>query len=593
MKKLAKIIDEKLMALFNRMSLVKKFMVLYATCLIIPLFVTDAIILKSVYENGKKNYEYDVEYVTGLYKNYLTNVLEGNIKIANSVDMNDRINDFLSVNYETPYQYYAAYQEMIKGSLVETFSGVNSDRVTIYSDTEGILEGAIFRKLSSVKEMGWYKEFVDGDEKPRLTAFYDEGVIVQGTQKRRFYYVRKLNFHKRGCDKVIVIDNDCSAMMHDMKALGDKYPMYISCGEHLIFNNIDDSAVTVYDLNHAYRHKHSTAFTLQGLKMQIVIMDNDQMLTVALSENKGIIICMIVLTILLPVVVVQLIRKSIITRIQKLEKAFGDSEGANDAFVAIDNIDGSDEIAGLMHKYNEMVGITNSLIQTVYKDKLKEQENDLARKNAELLALQSQINPHFLFNALESIRMHSLLKGEEETSVMVGKLALMQRQNVEWGSDFVTIKKEMESIEAYLYLQGYRFGERLSFEIDVDDDCGDYLVPKLTIVTFVENACVHGVEAKSTPGWIFVRVSKDEANLIIEVEDTGGGMEDEEVTAMLNNISNVSIEAIKGKKHVGVLNASLRLKMITENRVSFAIDSEPGIGMTIEIKIPLDTLKRI
>ena len=193
--------------------------------------------------------------------------------------------------------------------------------------------------------------------------------------------------------------------------------------------------------------------------------------------------------------------------------------------------------------------------------------------------------------ALESIRMHSLLKGETETASMVDKLAVMERQNVEWGKDFVTIKNEIESIEAYLALQSYRFGDRLSFDIDVEEECENYLVPKLTIVTFVENACVHGIESKATQGWIFVRVYKSEKDLYIEVEDTGEGMSDEKVEEMLKDIENASIESIKARKHVGIMNACLRLKMVTERAVQFDIESEVGVGMSVIIKIPLDKLK--
>ena len=171
----------------------------------------------------------------------------------------------------------------------------------------------------------------------------------------------------------------------------------------------------------------------------------------------------------------------------------------------ISYVRGKDEIGSLMRNYNRMVARTNELIQIVYKNKIKEQEMLVERQNAELLALHSQINPHFLFNALESIRMHSLLKNEYETADMVEKLALMQRQYVEWGNDSVEIRREMEFVRAYLGLQKYRFGERLSYSLEVEEDCLDIKIPKMTVVTFVENACVHGIEAKTAPGWIFVR----------------------------------------------------------------------------------------
>lgn len=158
-----------------------------------------------------------------------------------------------------------------------------------------------------------------------------------------------------------------------------------------------------------------------------------------------------------------------------------------------------------MLNYNHMASRLNDLIQTVYKDRLREQEMDIARQNAELLALQSQVNPHFLFNALESIRMHSILKKEYETADMVGKLAVMERQNVDWSTNFVRMKKELEFVEAYLGLQKYRFGDRLSYELDIEPECEDIQIPRLTVVTFVENACVHGIESKTASCWIFVR----------------------------------------------------------------------------------------
>ena len=106
-----------------------------------------------------------------------------------------------------------------------------------------------------------------------------------------------------------------------------------------------------------------------------------------------------------------------------------------------------------MDNYNRMADRMNSLIDTAYRCRLKEQKMDIARQNAELMALYSQINPHFLFNALESIRMHSILKKEEETANMIQKLAIMVRQNVDWSSDSNTIKRELAFVEAYLSLQ--------------------------------------------------------------------------------------------------------------------------------------------
>ncbi|MBR5356997.1 MAG: hypothetical protein IK121_08785, partial [Lachnospiraceae bacterium] len=166
---------------------------------------------------------------------------------------------------------------------------------------------------------------------------------------------------------------------------------------------------------------------------------------------------------------------------------------------------------------------------------------------------------------------------------------VMQRQNVEWGNDYVTISDEVKFVEAYLELQKYRFGNKLMYEINVNEDCENYLIPKITLVTFVENACIHGMEKKTSSCWIFVRIYKDDGSLIMEVEDTGNGLPDEVILEMIDNINNVNLDMLKGHKGIGILNAALRLKMFSDNKVKFEIESEPGAGTLVTIKIPTRT----
>ncbi|MBR6159715.1 MAG: hypothetical protein IKQ40_05380 [Lachnospiraceae bacterium] len=112
------------------------------------------------------------------------------------------------------------------------------------------------------------------------------------------------------------------------------------------------------------------------------------------------------------------------------------------------------------------------------------------------------------------------------------------------------------------------------------------MIPRLTIVTFVENACVHGIEGKSSPGWIFVRVYRSDGDMVIEIEDTGEGLSDEAVAGLRDKMENASIDALKQKGRIGIVNACLRLKIATDNNVSFMIESEKSIGTTITVRIP-------
>ena len=144
----------------------------------------------------------------------------------------------------------------------------------------------------------------------------------------------------------------------------------------------------------------------------------------------------------------------------------------------------------------------------------------------------------------------------------------------------------MDFVDAYLKLQQYRFGDRLSYEIDIESGCKKILIPRLTIVTFVENACVHGIEGKSSPGWIFVRVYRKDGDLVIEIEDTGEGISDEDMEILRNKMEDASIDDLKQKGRIGVVNACLRLKIATEGNVRFMAESEKNIGTTITVIIP-------
>ena len=591
MRKFLKVFYRPVEKFFNNLRFRHKFFVLYFSCVIIPLIVTDAIILNAVYQQEINTIKYDMEYVAGVYQNYFENMLSSDVTLAESVNMNPKINDFVVNRYDTGYDFVSEYYDVINDSFLETTSGLNRNSIVIYADNETMLDSQFVKKLSGVYTQKWYQDFIKSGRKDLISAYYDENETNEFRSKRKFFYVKRMDYEREsGVAKLVVIGHDSSTLQSNLKSFNSKYPAYVIIDDYVVFSTLGDSIIYRDQVNLKNKNNVVKSVTIAGAKVDIIIVNEERIISSAIRDNWEIGLLLIIFTVFIPLFMLAVIENTVIKRIAILENAFG-SEKTN-TFNSIKNVEGNDELASLMNKYNRMVDITNELVTTVYKDKIKEQESDIARQKAELLALQSQINPHFMFNALESIRMHSLLKGETETASMVDKLAVMERQNVEWGRDFVTIKKEIESIEAYLALQSYRFGDRLSFDIDVEKDCELYEVPKLTVVTFVENACVHGIESKATQGWIFVRVYKGEKELFIEVEDTGEGMTEDKVKEMVKDIEEASIETIKNRKHVGILNACLRLKMVTGHTVKFDIESEEGVGLSVIIRIPLDKLKK-
>ena len=575
---------------FGRLKLSKKFLLMYVFCVIFPLVITDAILFRFVFDAEISNQSYDRDIAIEGYFNYLENLNSYDSSVASAIDLNKNLNSFINTRYSDPYEFYDALTNTVTYSYFTTLTDLKWDRIVIYSDNRTMLSGNYFHNLSEAQGEVWYRRFINSGRNEAVYAYYDMDPINATADRNRFVYVRRMLNTKSDVEKIITIEHKLSRIQSEIQDIPVNCSMYLCCDDYVIYSNREINVDYQSLVNRSLIEPYKTVKEVEigGTTFKIYAFSDEVTITAIIGNNWPIVVAILFFTLLIPIVTMKLLERSITERITILGKAFG--EGSNDYFQPIKEIKGSDEISDLMHNYNRIVEINNELTNTIYKDKLREQESDLARKNAELLALQSQINPHFLFNALESIRMHSVLKGETETAEMVQKLAVMERQNVEWHDDSVTIEEEEGFIDAYLQLQSYRFGERISFNIDISEDCKKILIPKLTLVTFVENACVHGIESKSAQGWIFVRVYKEEKNLVIEVEDTGDGMEEADVEALQEKINNVTIDMVRAAKHVGILNACLRIKMMFKDQVKFTIESEKGIGMSVIITIPSDLI---
>ena len=575
---------------FGRLKLSKKFLLMYVFCVIMPLVVTDLFLFKSVFDAEISNQSNYRETAIEAYTGKLESLLQYDSTLASAIDLNRTLNTVINTRYERPYDYYDTYVNTVTNSFFSTLFDYNRDRIVIYTDNDTMLSGNYFHNLSEVQDEIWYKEFRESGVKEAFYSYYDEDPVLKTFDQDRFVYVRRMTNTRSDYEKIVTIEHKKKRIDDEMEDIPVNCRMYLCCGEYVMFSNEEVTPDYRTIVEKAAREPYKTVkeFTIYGNTYRIYAFTENLTITDVIRNNLPVVLLILIFTFILPVLLMKLLERSFTDRISILGRAFG--EGSNEYFQPIKEISGTDEISDLMHNYNRIVEINNELTNTIYKDKLREQEIDIARKNAELLALQSQINPHFLFNALESIRMHSVLKGETETAEMVQRLAVMERQNVEWHDDAVTIEEEEGFIDAYLKLQSYRFGERISFDIDISEDCKNILIPKLTLVTFVENACVHGIESKSAQGWIFVRVYKNEKQLIIEVEDTGDGMDEEDVDLLQRNMNCVNIETIKKAKHVGILNACLRIKMMFKEQAKFAIESEKGIGMSVIIMIPEDLI---
>lgn len=578
--------------IMNDFSIKKKLTIIYIFCVIIPLVVTDSIVFLSLYNAEKNEQSYEMKNIADAVQYNMKYSFEESANIINDIYVSKTITEFLEVQYESAYAFFDASQEIQKTSSMDRLGGYDISSLVIYADNETIVNGGHFYRLSQIQDEEWYDKFEQSGRNMTLAFYYIGDKDLSALSKRRISLVRSLDYYnKDGCEKIVRLDIDYNSIVRKILDKGYSYGIYLCEGDRILFSNRGHSGSNedFKTLTGDEQVSYKSSFDLYGEKIDILIMKPPSSVTEQVKKHLPIILFLIVINLFLPVLMVAMINRSFTTRLWELGKAFDEAKKEG-SLQETENVRGKDEIGILMGNYNVMVDRINDLIQTVYKDRLEKQEIDLARQNAELLALHSQINPHFLFNVLESIRMHCILQKEEKTAEMIEKLAVLERQNINWAADRVMLKEEMNFIKAYLELQKYRFGARLQYEIELQEDCEEYFIPKLTLTTFVENSCVHGMETKTSTCWIYVRIYKKGKWLYLEVEDTGGGMEEEDVARMNDNMQSCNVDDIKQNEHVGIINACLRLKMISDGNVEFTMESEKGIGTFMTIKVDSEFL---
>ena len=574
----------------DNFTIKKKLIIMYVFCVIVPLVITDSVLLGIVLGTEKRTRQHEMENIANAVRYNLSSEVEGASKLAKGIYTSRYIDDVLNHQYESELEYVSSYQEFFKDTLIGVGASQSNMQITMYADNDTIINGAEFQKIDQILDKDWYRYMQKNELESGLYFEYDGKEKLISKSSRKIIFFQKMNFYKES-KNVLVIELDYRSMVKMFGKMNYDSIVYVCDGNKIVLSNGEnsDASTEFADFDNMESVGYSEEINIYGKNLTLYVLTKKSQF-INIIQHFPYIFVLIFVNVLLPFCMVYLINNSFTVRIHELSEVFDRVD--EEHLEQIQNPKGQDEVGNLMRNYNKMAQRVNSLIQIVYKNYIQEQEMIVARQKAELLALHSQINPHFLFNALESIRMHSIIKKEMETADMVQKLAIMQRQYVEWQEDTIEIDREMDFVDAYLGLQKYRFGDRLSYKLEVEEDCKKFQIPKLTIVTFVENACVHGIESKTTAGWIFVRISVDNNNLCLEIEDTGNGMDEEETITLLKRMREANIDMLKMKGRVGIVNACLRLKMLTDDKVHFELDSEKGIGTIIQIRIPCQYVQK-
>jgi two-component system sensor histidine kinase YesM len=402
----------------------------------------------------------------------------------------------------------------------------------------------------------------------KMTEYYVDGIKYRGI------LVVDLNFSSiitlagttnLGNDgHLIILDDDGSLIYSDNPQCNSNECFTLNIAEEIIFGGkiIEVDGTSMY----------ANVNLLSNTRWRMATFINIDIIDQTMRSNLVIMGIILTVTLVVTMISSTYISRRISLPINKLKDHMQLIE-KGDYYQKID-IAGQKEVIVLTHSFNSMIEEIRSLMETV----IAEQKD---KRKTEFRALQNQINPHFLYNTLDSIVYLSENKMNDKVVEMVVALSKFFRISISRGKNIIFLKEEIEHARNYLLIQQIRYDEKFDFEFDISDEVLDWKVVKLSLQPIIENAIYHGINTETDSGKVIIRAFKRDDKLILEVEDDGYGIPEDRIEEMYQ-----SIKFESDNKSVGLRNVYQRLKIYHGDEVEFIIESELDNKTIIRLVIP-------
>ena len=508
---------------------------------------------------------------------------------AENICDNRTIREFVTSQHDSTdsSSYYRFYSENTITRLVNVPSQVSN--VVIYMDRDDFVYNSSFVKVNAaVRGSEWYKTALENDGPfwrvlKNSTGSANLACIAPMISGNEVIAVVVVNLNDTWLDTLSINDT-----LYVLLSLGENvyystYPSIPTGTELSIYPDFDATVGVTTHSSGVY------GFTSYAVVKNTLVNKDLHQVTLFLSPgfiNYEINTASVIygsysaLMIILSLLITLLFTNTFSSRIKTLSDKMHEVTGGNFNVDFTDN--GSDEISLLYSDIGQMIETMQKLINDNYEAKLQSEAFKLNQVQAEFKALSSQINPHFLYNTLETIRMKAYVNNDKETADLVKKLGKFMRRCLEFKDAEVPLHSELEFTNAYLELQSARFGDRIKYHF-YSEVKGDYMILPLLIQPLVENAFVHGVEASKGGGRISIRVCYHGEYVYIDVEDNGQGMSPEKLRELEYKLE---VSDTSSGKSIGLTNVHKRIQMYHGKKYGMRVQSEEGKGTTIRLVLP-------
>lgn len=442
-----------------------------------------------------------------------------------------------------------------------------------------------------VKQMEWYTKAVEAQGKPVISASHTQNYLKN--EGKWVFSLSAAIMEENEVLGIVLIDmsyKNLTDMCNDIQ-LGEKGYVYIvGQGQEMIYHpkqQLIYSGILQEDLARVMQQEEGSFTEVLEDKRLVTVHSLEQVgwrvvgvsyIGELLVSKQEIIIPLIILT-LLALVVAFLISKRIVSQtakpIRELTEHMQEIE-LGKLGVEIDTQSDTEEIQCLTASFKEMVYKIEGLIEQV-------EDNQKKLRKSELKVLQSQINPHFLYNSLDTIIWLGEREECEKVVQMTAALARYFRLSLSKGKEVITIYEEVEHVKHYLQIQKIRYASKLAYTIEVSPDIFDEMIVKIVLQPLVENALYHGIKDLEEGGYIRVLGFREGNNIILEVYDNGKGMSREQIKNILKAPSSTSIT----KGGVAIKNVHERIQVYFGQDYGLSYESEYGKWTKVRITIPV------
>lgn len=584
---------KKLIGSINNISLKRKLIFLYIFCVFIPIVSINTIFYFVISHNVSKQVLTLLDESMERIKIGFTTNIEQCMQVIRTINLDSKLENALDSKYRDIEDYYDVYLNYTK-EAVDKFLPIYSQiqKISIYTENNTIINGGNYYFLNSdIINSDWYKKLQSSRQNTVIYPYIESdknNLLAYGRYLsviRRLYDYKSINY----TNKIIKIDIRLNSFLDVVNKENTKGIIYlIDDSNRIMFSNNQD----IYNNYNEFKVFTDSYYTskdivisknfainsyMSGWKLIGVFPKND--IKKAMGSNKSIVIAVALFSLIISTLIILVISSSIKNRLEIVSKHL--KYISDKKFNVIDIDAGEDEIGTLIKEFNNSTIKIKNLIEVVY-------EAEIQKTKAEIMALQSQVNPHFLYNTLNTVRLRSVLKGELETAEIIKYMSKLFRRFLSFKEDLITIREEIELTKDFLEIQKYRYGDKLNYVINVDENALCYKIPKMCIQTLVENSSVHGIEMIDGIGVINISIKFNEDELFCKIIDNGIGIEKEKLQQIQ--------EALKKEKLIngsyGIVNIYKRLKLYFGEEVKFTINSKLNKGTEVELRIPIYKLEK-